>query len=170
MDRLSPRFPRAKGADQHRDCLRGFTLIEVIAVLIIIGVIAAVSLSRVASTKYHEVVSEAALLKTNLRYAQLRALSDASTALGGNANTWGLSLSAGSYTLQRNGAQAPSNLPGENSPTRTFPGGVSLTSGAGTTVTYDVWGSPGTSTIALTLSDGTSPHAITITRNTGFIP
>lgn len=150
--------------------IRGFTIIEIIAVLLLIGILGAIAVSRLTSATGYQIHAEADLIKAHLRYAQLRALGDADTTLGANGNTWGIAFSAGSYTLQRNGAVAPSNLPNEVSPTHTFPSGFSLTSGAGTTVTYDVWGSPGANTIAIVLSGGASPGTITITKNTGFVP
>ena len=53
---------------------QGFTTIEVIAVLIIIGVIAAVVVSRFRGTSTYSVQSVAEELKNHLRYAQTRAM------------------------------------------------------------------------------------------------
>ena len=138
----------------------GFTIIEVIAVLVIIGIISAVLISRVSSTDVYTLTSEVETLKTNLRYAQLRAMSD-------NVS-WGITYTSSSCTLQKNGAPAPSNLPNEDSATHAFQSGVSITSGAGT-VSFDEWGSPGASDISITLSTGTDYRTITVTQNTGFI-
>ena len=54
--------------------VNGFTTIEVIAVLIIVGVIAAVVVSRFTGTSTYSVPSVAEQLKNHLRYAQTRAM------------------------------------------------------------------------------------------------
>lgn len=139
---------------------RGFTLIEVIAVLIIAGIVSAVAISRGVSASSFSLSSETQILKTNLRYAQAKALSD--------NTSWGLTLTSGSYTLQNNGANSSNVLPGESLATHAMPAGVTCAGAA--TVTFDHWGSPGTTTQTITLSGGGDTNTITITRETGFIP
>ncbi len=139
----------------------GFTMIEVIAVLLLFGVVAAVVVSYAPSTDSYKLVSEEDIMKGHLRYAQFRAM--------GDKVSWGISFTSNSYTLQKNGAPASSNLPNENSANHTLQTGVSITAGAGTTITFDEWGSPGLSNILITLSVGTDSRTITVTRNTGFI-
>ncbi len=136
-------------------------MIEVIAVLLLFGVVAAVVASRAPSMDSYKLVSEEDIMKGHLRYAQFRAMSD-------NVS-WGISFTTNSFTLQKNGAPASSNLPNENSAIHNLQGGVSITAGAGTTVTFDEWGSPGLSDILITLSVGTDSRTVTVTRNTGFI-
>lgn len=136
----------------------GFTLIEVIAILTIIGIISAVAITKLSSTASYSVMSEADIVKSHLRYAQLRAMSD--------EVPWGISFTAGSYTLLKNGVTATTNLPNENSATHNLQGVVTITSGAGTTVSYDNWGSPGNANKVIILSGS---ETITVTKNTGFI-
>jgi MSHA pilin protein MshC len=140
---------------------RGFTLIEVIAVLIILGIIAAVVVSRGMSSQ-NDLIPQADIVKTHLRFAQLKALADDST----STSTWGIVFSGNSYTLYNNGAAASINLPGENGNSHTFPSGVTV---AGTTVNFDSWGSPGTANIPITLSQGGVPTTINVANNTGYI-
>ena len=141
--------------------LHGFTIIEVITVLVLICIISALVLSRVLSTNVHSLSSEVETLKTHLRYAQARAMSD--------EFSWKIDFTGNSYTLSR--GDTPFILPNENSSTHTLTNGVPITTGAGSTLTFDTWGSPGEITITLTLSSGGSPPSIiTITKNTGFIP
>jgi prepilin-type N-terminal cleavage/methylation domain-containing protein len=135
----------------------GFTTIEIIAVLIVIGILSAIAVSRIASTQSSSVAVEVDILKMQLRYAQLRALSD--------DKAWGMSFAGNSYTMLRDGNTAPYNLPNENSPTHTLPSGITVT---GNTVTFDEWGSPGTADIPISISPG--GRTINITKNTGFIP
>ncbi|MFC1579632.1 Tfp pilus assembly protein FimT/FimU [Thermodesulfobacteriota bacterium] len=140
----------------------GFTMIEAIAVLLLLGILSTVIISSYGATESNTLVAEEATLKGHLRFAQLRAMND--------QVSWGIALAANAYTLLSNGVPAPSDLPGEDSQTHSLPVGVSITLGAGTTVTFDQWGSPGPANRIITLSSGMDARAIPITRNTGFIP
>lgn len=134
----------------------GFTLLEVIAVLVIIAVLAAVAVSRVISTKEVSAITERDILKSHLRYAQLRAL--------GDDTSWGISCSGTTYTLLRNGTTAPYNLPGEDSSVYQSKNNITFNCG---TITFDEWGSPSSGvTFEVTPGGGT----ITVTANTGYIP
>jgi type II secretory pathway pseudopilin PulG len=156
----------------------GFTIIEFIAILLIIAIVAVITISRFTSTTPYKVASEVEILKANLRYAQFRALSDADIRYGLNEVTWGISLSTNSYTLQKdrtNGANKAIYFPSENSSTHNFPSGINIATGAGTTITYNAWGIPvnasNTSVTGnITITDGASLKTITVTANTGFIP
>ena len=169
-----------KNSEKHS---RGFTVIEIIAILLIIAILGVVVVSRMTSTKPYNVAAEVETLKANLRYAQFRAMSDADKRVSSNATTWGISFSGNSYTLQKTEVgvvPTTTNFPGDNSPTHNFPGGISLTTSLGTpvTITYDAWGIPSVSgtpitldlTITIKITDGTSSQTITVTKNTGFIP
>ncbi|HOG17384.1 MAG: hypothetical protein A4E73_00854 [Syntrophaceae bacterium PtaU1.Bin231] len=138
---------------------RGFTLVEVIVVLLVIGVIAAVAVSRVLTTQ-QDLVVQTDIVKTHLRFAQMKALND-------DTATWGIAFAGGSYTLQRNGAAAAINLPTENSSTRSFPSGTTVTTPV--TVSFDSWGSPGPSDVSITLSGDSGTSTIILAANTGFI-
>lgn len=145
------------------NCKHGFTAIEVIAVLIIIGIFAAVVVSRATSTQTFSVYSEAEILKSHLRFAQLKAMGDLSS------DTWGIVVGSGSYTLTCTGVNCPANipnLPGESSNVHLFRSvlGPSTTQ----TINFDSWGSPDNSP-TITLSSGSNNASITITPNTGFI-
>ncbi len=143
-----------KGIDEQ-----AFTLVEVIAVLLIIGIIAAVAVSRVLSTQ-QDLVAQTDVIKSHLRFAQLKALND-------DTAPWGIAFSGSSYTLQCSGAAAAINLPAESSPTRSLPSGTTITSPS--TVSFDLWGSPGAADISITLSAGGETSTITLAGNTGFI-
>ena len=138
-------------------------MIETIVVLFIMAIVASFVLFR-PSTSANELVAQAEILKSHLRYAQIRAMN------GDDTETWGIHLAdANSYTLYKNNAQATDILPGETAQTHTFPTGVSVTSGVGTTVNFDKWGSPGPTTLTITLTQGAESSNITITKNTGYI-
>lgn len=140
----------------------GFTLIELIAVLIILAIITAVAVSRGMSIQ-NNLIPQVDIVKTHLRFAQLKALND-------DVNTWRINFTAGSYSLSctagTNSTCPSSTLPSENSNSHSFPSGVTATSA---TVTFDRWGSPGTNNVAINLSQGSQTITITVAANTGYI-
>ncbi|MCG6551385.1 MAG: type II secretion system GspH family protein [Candidatus Magnetominusculus sp. LBB02] len=140
---------------------KGFTLVEIVAVLVLLGILSKVAMSQFSKPDSFQVVSEMQTLRTNLRFAQLKAMSGLDTV------TWGINLGTGSYQLYNNGAAAATALPGDNTSTHTFPTG--LTASAAATITFDNWGSPGTSSITITLTKGAYSKSTTITQNTGFM-
>jgi prepilin-type N-terminal cleavage/methylation domain-containing protein len=74
----------------------GFTLLEIIAVLVIMGILAVVAVSR--SLNYNvEVYAGADALKAHLRYAQTLAMN--SNLNVGASSIWGISGTANSYWL-----------------------------------------------------------------------
>ena len=148
----------------------GFTMIEMVMVLIVLAIVTTVIAYR-PTTDSNDLFAQAEILKSHLRYAQIKAMND--------TFPWGIHISnaGSSYVLYKNNATATNDiLPGEApgiSPapqTHTFKGGVTVTSGVGTTINFNDWGFPGASTLIITLFDGTTTSTITITRNTGYIP
>jgi len=148
---------------------RGFTLIEVIAVLVIIAVLAAVVISRMTSPSSFGLVSETDILKGHLRYAQYRAMS--------HTETWGMQFSTNGYSLLYNKVATTSKLPNEDSSTHTFSPGITISAGAEPAVHFNERGSPVgdgdallTAETEIVLSDGSTERRVKITQNTGFIP
>ncbi len=131
---------------------KGFTTVEIIAVLLVLGVISAVLVSRYSTDSVDDSAS-ADKLKAHLRYTQMRSM---------NADViWGVRFGGRSYTLVRDmtGAQTVQTFPGEAETTVSLPASVSGS------VQFDSWGRPsGLETIPL----GTV--TVTITPDTGFIP
>ena len=151
------------------DHKKGFTLLEVMVVLVLIGLLAVVALNKI--NDFSKVSSELEILKSNLRYIQFKAMND-----DVNNNSWGLTVSGNSYTLMC----APSctsvpNLPNENASTHTPANGVAINFGF-TSIRYNSWGSPAingtnqaSNPISISVTDGTNTQSFTITPNTGFI-
>ena len=104
-------------------CRRGFTLIEIVVVLVVLGVLAAVAISKY-STNNITAATEADVFKASLRYAQQRAMGDIST--------WGISIAADglSYSLFTNNPDLKTNpiLPGVGANTRVLSSGVTMSS------------------------------------------
>lgn len=135
----------------------GFTLIEVLAVLIVLAVAMTVILSRTPDVD-RDAYAQAAIIRSHLRFAQ-------SLAMGNNTESWGISFTANSYTLLMNGLPASVNLPNDSTSTHNLPSGVAITGGPGSVV-FDEWGSPGADNITINVNSET----ISVTRHTGFIP
>jgi hypothetical protein len=127
-------------------------------VVLLLGVMSAVILSRGTGSNAR-LMGETGKLRTHLRFAQ-------SLGLANNIDHWALAIRADGYGLQRNGATASLRLPGIAEAVYTFPEGIGVTEGA-TTITFDEWGSAGSSTLLITLSDGTYSSTITIEAETG---
>ena len=64
----------------------GFTMIEIIAVLLIIGILSAVAITRFYGTSAADLASQLEVVKSHLRYAQTRAM---------NTNScWGINFAS----------------------------------------------------------------------------
>ena len=148
----------------------GFTILEVIAVLLIMTIVTVIVASKVASTSEYELKSRTEVIKSHLRYAQLMAMNSDST--------WGINFpTSGTYSLFRNGDTSQTvTFLGEGSSTMTLPSGITTTTGI---VAFNDWGQPSTaasgdpvasSNILRTVSYGGASESITITCNTGYIP
>jgi len=141
----------------------GFTMIEAIVVLVILGIFAAVVAVRMSDTSAYDLSSQVEVVKNHLRYAQIRAM---------NTDTvWGINFTSATtyYLFQGVGSATPVLIPGEDSVTIDLTAkksGLTITPPTGGRVTFDSYGSPGSATIAIATNGGT----ITVTQNTGFIP
>jgi prepilin-type N-terminal cleavage/methylation domain-containing protein len=138
---------------------KGFTFLEVIAVIIIIGIIGAIALSRVSSTVNYGRIGEWDKVKGHLRYAQGRAIRTDST--------WGIRFnSATTYWLFQNVDTNQIRITGEDQDAIPVTLSQLSVTSAPQTITFDRFGSPGAADITVATSGGN----ITVTANTGFIP
>jgi len=168
---------------KSRRCERGFTIIEIIVVLIVLGILTAVVVSRGSSTAAYTLRSEVDVIKTHLRYAQARAMNTSSV--------WGIRFrnDNDSYYLYRYVSGQPvwksrMIFPGENSALVDLPSGMTAVfgtsgGGKGRTVSFDSWGVPFTNAHAtnkqganwrnINVSFEGDAERIRIRKNTGFI-
>lgn len=152
----------------------GATMLEIVAVLVIIGLLAAMALPNIDMNPY-DVAAEAETFKTSLRYAQSLGYTQANLQAGQDQVFWGINVTANSYALVRNGAaQNDINLPFTDSPTRNLPSGMSITAG---TVHFDFRGRPvsaagvvSNANTSFTITAGYKSDTTTVTQQTGFVP
>jgi MSHA pilin protein MshC len=156
---------------------RGFTLIEVIAILIITGIVAAVIINRATGTSETSRVAQENVIKNHIRYAQSMAMKQGAV--------WGIKCAGAAYWLFRTNDPAPANqvvLPDEDNAQ------VSLASKKITltafTVFFDGNGRPYTAYTDATINTPVSaplslsvdsipagnPGTFAIAPETGFIP
>ena len=148
----------------------GFTTIEIITVMIVMGIISAFVIGR-AMEDEPVLIAQKEVLKVHLRYAQSR---------GMNSNdNYGIQTDGNIYWLFRVSGTNRVNFPGEQLNHIDLAAiGLSLSMGAeGNIVSFDSRGIPYTDNAGtlqatdrtLTLSSGSNNESITITKNTGFI-
>jgi prepilin-type N-terminal cleavage/methylation domain-containing protein len=151
---------------------RGFTLVEVTVVVVLIGIIAAVVFARSISTDQFNVVGEVDKIRNHLRFAQ-------SIAMKRN-EVWVISCDASQYWLSDITLNAV-KLPGTTTDQISLADlGVSMTAFA---VYFDPLGIPYHSYVdkdnnnpvtlgnprVITISAGSESHALNVTPETGFI-
>lgn len=157
---------------------KGFTLIELVATLLIVAIVSVVVISRGTSTADVNLKASAEAVKSHIRYAQMRAMNMTSSDTI-CAASFGMFMSGGSYYMFRDcntGNKVP--LPGADGSDVTLPGGMTVSGG---TFSFDVWGMPypvvnpastinPSSTINLTISYQGQTEPVIITQNTGYVP
>ena len=155
---------------------RGITLIEIISVLVIIGILAVVAVSRYMSTADIDLIAKQEVLKSHIRYAQSRAM---------HSNIiWGIYFNGATYSLFGYDSSIPGLitpapiLPNVDSAAAPMPSGMSATG----VVAFDFYGRPyyavdnSGSLSSFTATPYDDSHKITgltnitITPRTGFVP
>lgn len=166
------RHSLADKSSPRRRWPRGFTLVEAVMVLGVLGVMAGIVISQINPNPY-DAASEAAELKTALRFAQSLAFAQAYLGTADQV-TWGIDVGTNSYQLVRdNNPQTDVRLPGQTSAVYTLPGGVTMSN---VTVLFNFRGIPvqaggaaETSDEAITVNAGGDSSTVTVIQQTGFL-
>ncbi|MDI9570435.1 MAG: type II secretion system protein [Pseudomonadota bacterium] len=152
----------------------GFTLLEVIAVLLIMGVVAAVLFAGSISTDEYRAKSQAEVIKSHLRHAQSQAMN--------SSVVWGIHFIDGSrYAMFKDGNTGVQvQIAGADSNPVDLSGqGITISNLGSGIVSFNSWGTPHTDAQAVTAQSGTRTLTVTkgdvsesiqITPNTGYIP
>lgn len=145
----------------------GFTVLEIIVVLVLLGILAAVAISRVSHGNDAEIRAAADRLKVHLRHAQGRAMN--------SDIPWGVHFSGNNYWLFFAGnINNRMQFLGEGDSVVALPLAVTPV-----TVSFDDWGMPylvADPRLATAIPEDADivisigSAAITITAETGFIP
>lgn len=152
---------------------RGFTMVEIIVVLIVIGIVVGIAAVRLTSTDTYAIQSQLVMVKAHLRYAQARAI---------HSNTaWGINFAGtrshdgriySNYWLFTDGddeTPVPFQVEDDSRYVVVFSDGSvgvwPLTIDTNTAVEFDEWGSPGSTSVTIATDAGD----IVITKNTGYI-
>jgi len=162
----------------------GFTLIELISTLVLLGILSAIAVSKISPVSSSaDLVSEVEILKINLRYAQMRAMNSTYD------DIWRVVLSSDGYTMQQYDSASSTwedrSIPSESDDldgdglyeTRQFKGTVAKAAGP-PAIRFDSWGipvqadhiTPEAADITITLNDGGGSRSLTVIKNTGYIP
>jgi len=141
----------------------GFTLFEVVMVLLILGVISYFATTRLFSGDALSQSAEMELVKNHLRYAQSRTMN--------TEKDWGITFETGGkhyYLFNGDNLVLPIRLPGDESSNGKMTLSAITVTNAPITVRFlsQSFGSPGTANVSITTTAGT----IAVTKNTGFIP
>ncbi|MEW5771890.1 MAG: type II secretion system protein [Thermodesulfobacteriota bacterium] len=158
---VTPRRPVSRARVRAPHPCGAFTLLEVIAVLILLGVLAAVVLPRVGDMG-EDLTSSIELLKTRIRYAQMRSIN--------NVSVHGVHSTGSSYWMFSGGDTANREpFPGMDSDTVTLPSGIGTTA---FTVSFDNRGAPYSDAAASAgseLTSGSAAASITVGGKAGAV-
>jgi MSHA pilin protein MshC len=135
---------------------KAFTLVELIATLLIMTIVGSVVVSRTSSVHSFQVNAEFDELKTHLRFAQRRALKTNSS--------WGIHFnSSADYWLFKENPSNRKKLPDKDAVVVSL---IALNiTNAPLTITFDGFGSPGQNPVSILTAKG----ALVVDGGTGFV-
>ncbi len=129
--------------------------------LIIIGILSTLLVSRIPLNSENDLRAEAEILTAHIRYVTLLALSN-------DQDQWSIAFTGGSYSLEKNSSSETVFLPGENDNTHTLSSGISITVGV-EPLLFQIGTGP-TADYTITLkNENAVTRTITVHKETGYV-
>lgn len=153
----------------------GFTIIELVMVMVLIGILAIVAVPRLGNLGSYTLLSAAQDLVAAIRYAQQQSMSNS------GANNFQIAVNGTGYTVTQNLTAITNPLTGSTGYTEDSSAwdGVSITAGTGT-ISFNSRGMPtcsdgladcslpGDTNVTITLNKGGETTSVSIERYTGY--
>ncbi|MCF6338397.1 MAG: type II secretion system GspH family protein [Gammaproteobacteria bacterium] len=138
----------------------GFTLIELIMVIVIMGALSALAISKFNRNTFDVVAASGELVQA-IRYAQNKSMSHS------GASNYQIAINGTGYTVTQAGTAITHPLTGATSYTKTW---SDITLDTTTTIIFDAYGNPlSLSTpLTITLNKGSDSDSVTVENITGF--
>ncbi len=161
------------GMKNHKNS--GFTLVEIVVVMLIVAIIGTVVASRYTGSNANELIGQLAVIKSHLRYAQAKAMGSTSPDPISPSPLWYIRFQTtpAEYTLYKDGSKT--FFPGEKDEDVTLKPGISLS--GSTDISFDYLGRPypnitaiGTQLTTVKTIVTSSAGNVEIRPETGFIP
>jgi MSHA pilin protein MshC len=138
----------------------GFTLVELIMVIVIMGTLSAVVMSKFNRNAFDVVAASGELVQA-IRYAQNKSMSHS------GATNYQIAITATGYTVTQGGVAINHPVDGTLGYSRTWTD-IALDTTA--TISFNAYGDPGLAApLSITLSKGADSDVVTVENVTGFV-
>lgn len=138
---------------------RGFTLIELVMVIVIMGALSAVAIGKFSRDAFDVAAASGELVQA-IRYAQNKSMNHS------GATNYQIDITGTGYTVTQGGVDIKHPVEGTLGYSKTW---FDISLDTTTTISFNAYGDPGlVAPLTITLSKGTDSDAVTIENVTGF--